>query len=40
MAKLPPDELANLAETAAVFAKVSPAQKAAIIETLSPSRQC
>ena len=34
MAKLPPDELANLAETAAVFAKVSPAQKAAIIDAL------
>ncbi len=29
-----PDELADLAETAAVFAKVSPAQKAAIIDAL------
>jgi Mg2+-importing ATPase len=34
MAKLSPDELATLAETAAVFAKVSPAQKAAIINAL------
>jgi P-type Mg2+ transporter len=34
MATLPPDELANLAETAAVFAKVSPSQKAAIIDAL------
>jgi P-type Mg2+ transporter len=34
MAKLSPDELATLAETAAVFAKVSPAQKAAIIDAL------
>ena len=31
---LSPDELANLAETAAVFAKVSPSQKAAIIDAL------
>jgi Mg2+-importing ATPase len=31
---LSPDELANLAETATVFAKVSPAQKAAIIDAL------
>ena len=29
-----PDELADLAETAAVFAKVSPSQKAAIIDAL------
>jgi Mg2+-importing ATPase len=32
--KLSPDELANLAETAVVFAKVSPAQKAMIIDAL------
>ena len=32
--KLSPDELANLAETATVFAKVSPSQKAAIIDAL------
>jgi P-type Mg2+ transporter len=32
--KLSPDELAALAETAAVFAKVSPSQKAAIIDAL------
>jgi Mg2+-importing ATPase len=31
---LSPDELATLAETAAVFAKVSPSQKAAIIDAL------
>ena len=31
---LPSDELANLAETAVVFAKVSPSQKAAIIDAL------
>ncbi len=31
---LSPDELANLAESAAVFAKVSPSQKAAIIDAL------
>ncbi len=34
MAELSPDELASLAETATVFAKVSPAQKAAIINAL------
>ena len=34
MATLSPDELASLAETAAVFAKVSPSQKAAIIDAL------
>ena len=34
MATLAPDELAGLAETATVFAKVSPAQKAAIIDAL------
>ena len=34
IATLSPDELANLAETAAVFAKVSPSQKAAIIDAL------
>ena len=34
IAALSPDELANLAETAAVFAKVSPSQKAAIIDAL------
>ena len=34
MAVLSPDELASLAETAAVFAKVSPSQKAAIIDAL------
>ena len=34
MAMLSPDELASLAETVAVFAKVSPSQKAAIIEAL------
>ena len=32
--KLSPDELARLAETASVFAKVSPSQKAAIIDAL------
>ena len=32
--KLSPDELAHLAETATVFAKVSPSQKAAIIDAL------
>ena len=32
--KLSPDALANLAETATVFAKVSPSQKAAIIDAL------
>ena len=32
--KLSPDELAALAETAAVFAKVSPSQKASIIDAL------
>jgi Mg2+-importing ATPase len=32
--KLSPDQLAELAETATVFAKVSPAQKAAIIDAL------
>ena len=32
--KLSPDELASLAETASVFAKVSPSQKAAIIDAL------
>ena len=34
MATLPPEDLANLAETATVFAKVSPSQKAAIIDAL------
>jgi Mg2+-importing ATPase len=34
MAKLSPDELADLAETANVFAKVSPSQKAAVIDAL------
>jgi Mg2+-importing ATPase len=34
MAALSPQELASLAETAAVFAKVSPSQKAAIIDAL------
>ena len=34
IATLSPDELADLAETAAVFAKVSPSQKAAIIDAL------
>ena len=34
MTTLSPDELASLAETAAVFAKVSPSQKAAIIDAL------
>jgi Mg2+-importing ATPase len=34
MAVLSPDELASLAETATVFAKVSPSQKAAIIDAL------
>ena len=34
IAKLQPDELSRLAETATVFAKVSPAQKAAIIDAL------
>jgi P-type Mg2+ transporter len=34
MTKLSPDELASLAETATVFAKVSPSQKAAVIEAL------
>jgi Mg2+-importing ATPase len=34
IAALSPDDLANLAETAAVFAKVSPSQKAAIIDAL------
>jgi P-type Mg2+ transporter len=34
MAALSPDELADLAEMATVFAKVSPAQKAAIIDAL------
>jgi Mg2+-importing ATPase len=34
IATLPLDELANLTETAAVFAKVSPSQKAAIIDAL------
>lgn len=34
IASLYPNELANLAETAAVFAKVSPSQKTAIIEAL------
>lgn len=34
MAELSPDELASLAETAVVFAKVSPSQKAAIIDAL------
>jgi len=34
MAALSPNELARLAETAAVFAKVSPSQKAAIIDAL------
>src|SRR5450759_4779872 len=34
MAALSPEELANLAETATVFAKVSPSQKAAIIDAL------
>ncbi len=32
--KMSPDELANLAETATVFAKVSPSQKAEIIDAL------
>jgi len=34
MATLSPDQLASLAETATVFAKVSPSQKAAIIDAL------
>jgi Mg2+-importing ATPase len=34
MAKLSPDELADLAEAANVFAKVSPSQKAAVIDAL------
>ena len=34
IATLSPDDLAKLAETAAVFAKVSPSQKAAIIDAL------
>ena len=34
MTTLSPDELASLAETAAVFAKVSPSQKATIIDAL------
>ena len=34
MATLSPDELASLVETVAVFAKVSPSQKAAIIDAL------
>ena len=34
IANLSPEELANLAETVVVFAKVSPAQKAAIIDAL------
>ena len=34
LATLSPDDLANLAETSAVFAKVSPSQKAAIIDAL------
>jgi P-type Mg2+ transporter len=34
MAVLSPEELANLAESATVFAKVSPSQKAAIIDAL------
>ena len=34
IATLSPDELASLVETAAVFAKVSPSQKAAIIDVL------
>ena len=34
IATLSPDDLANLAETAAVFAKVAPSQKAAIIDAL------
>src|ERR1700693_5212852 len=34
MANLSPEALADLAETAVVFAKVSPAQKAAIIDAL------
>jgi Mg2+-importing ATPase len=34
MAELSPHELASLAETATVFAKVSPSQKAAVIEAL------
>ncbi|HEY5217553.1 MAG TPA: magnesium-translocating P-type ATPase, partial [Pseudolabrys sp.] len=34
MAALSPDQLADLAETATVFAKVSPSQKAAIIDAL------
>jgi Mg2+-importing ATPase len=34
MAALSPEDLANLAETATVFAKVSPSQKAAIIDAL------
>ena len=34
IAKLSPNELAELAETATVFAKVSPAQKAAVIDAL------
>ena len=34
IAKLSPNELADLAEMAAVFAKVSPAQKAAVIDAL------
>src|SRR5579872_1823741 len=34
MTKLSPEELASLAETATVFAKVSPSQKAAVIDAL------
>jgi Mg2+-importing ATPase len=34
LATLSPDDLANLADTSAVFAKVSPSQKAAIIDAL------
>jgi Mg2+-importing ATPase len=34
MATMSPDELANLAETAVVFAKVSPGQKAAVIDAM------
>ena len=34
LAKLSPEELASLAETATVFAKVSPSQKAAVIDAL------
>ena len=40
MTTLSPDELASLAETAAVFAKVSPSQKAAIIDAWHRKGAC